>query len=115
MIKDGKQVKIVRIYLEDFEARKYETMVVLASAYNKFIKDNFQTWLNTINMAKGTNYKGYVLTGQNHLCKFCGGFVAGINRDEMCDFCSERFCTRSYKQFKKERARSRLNEDDTFL
>lgn len=115
MIKDGKQIKIVRIYLEDFKARKYEVVNVYASAYNKNIKHNFQKWVNTINLAKGTNYKGYVLTGKNHLCKFCGGFVEGTDRDKLCDWCSERFGTSSYKKFKKDRQRISVNEDDTFI
>jgi hypothetical protein len=113
MIKDGKQVKIVRIYLEDFYQRTVKIVPIELSIFKKTIEPKFQSWVNTMSLADGKEYVGYVLTGKNHLCKFCGGIVLGKNRDEMCDWCTERFGTNSYKQYRLSKRHSHINDNDT--
>lgn len=113
MIKDGKQVKMVRIYLEDFNKRINRIVPIQYNIFKKSIEPNFQKWVNTMSLADHNEYVGYVLTGKNHLCRFCGGIVIGNNRDEMCDWCGERFGTKSYKEYRLTKRRS-LKDGDTF-
>lgn len=94
-----KKIKVVRIYLEDFRARKYEVLRVPRTVFNKSIKHKFDSWLALLNKVRGTNYTARILTG-NHLCKFCGGFCDGKDKDILCQDCSERFGVKFYKQIK---------------
>jgi hypothetical protein len=100
------RVKVVRVYLEDFSARKYEVIRIPRTTFNKSVKRKFDSWLALINKVRGLNYTARILTG-NHLCHFCGGFVDGKNVDELCDYCKERFNVNLYTQIKK---RDTLND-----
>jgi hypothetical protein len=112
---NGKQVKMVRVYLEDFRARKYEVVKVPLAIFKKSIEPKFSSWVSLINKTRNANYKGYVLTGKNHLCRFCGGFVEGKIRDKMCDWCLEVHGTDSYAEFKKRKRRENVNKEDMFI
>lgn len=94
-----KRIKVVRIYLEDFRARKYEVLRVPRTTFNKSIKQKFDSWLALLNKSRGTNYTARILTG-NHLCRFCGGFADGKDRDLLCVDCKSRFNVDYYKQIK---------------
>lgn len=94
------RVKIIRIYLEDFRARRYEIVRIPRTIFNKSVKRKFNSWLALINKDRGLNYTARILTG-NHLCHFCGGFVDGRDVDELCDYCKERFNVTHYRQIRK--------------
>jgi hypothetical protein len=93
------RVRLIRIYLEDFRARKYEVVRVPRTTFNKSIKRKFNSWVALINKVRGCNYTARILTG-NHLCHFCGGFVDGRDVDELCLYCKERFNVKYYKMIK---------------
>lgn len=106
-----KKIKVIRIYLEDFEARKYEIVRIPRTVYNNTIKDNFAGWLDLINKTRNAHYTARVLTG-NHLCHYCGGFTDGRNYDELCIDCKRRFGVTYYKQIKSRDAVQKLMKDD---